>query len=451
MPRNRRQEAEARAKAHPARFALLVFAAVNLLFTALLQLPFATASGHRAPFADSLFTAVSATCVTGLTVTDTGAYWSTFGHVVIAAAMSIGGLGIVTIATLLGMAVSRQVGLQSRLMVATDTKIERLADVATLLRVVIFTTVTIELALVVFLFPRFLRAGEEWTTALGHATFYAISAYNNGGFVIHPGGLPTYPGDWWLCTPIIVGVFLGSIGFPALMAIASNLRRPSKWGLHAQLTITTTVILLVGSVFILGTFEWTNAETLGPMNVGQKVLATLFLAVMPRSGGFATVPTEQLDHASLLATDALMFVGGGPVSTAGGIRVTTLAIMFLAVVAEARGDDDVEAFGRRIPTSSLRLAVSVTLVGATFVLVSSMILVSITRAPLDMVLFEVLSAFATCGLSTGLSANLPDLGKYVLTLLMFIGRTGTMTFAAALALRERRKLYRLPEERPIVG
>jgi Trk-type K+ transport system membrane component len=152
-----------------------------------------------------------------------------------------------------------------------------------------------------------------------------------------------------------------------------------------------------------------------------------------------------------LATDALMFVGGGTASTAGGIKVTTLAVLFLAVVAEARGDSDVEVFGRRIPEGTLRLAVTVLLVGATVVLLATLALQSITGQSLDIVLFEVISAFATCGLSAGLTADLPDSGKYLLTALMFVGRTGTTTLAAALALRERRRMFRLPEERPIVG
>jgi Trk-type K+ transport system membrane component len=153
-----------------------------------------------------------------------------------------------------------------------------------------------------------------------------------------------------------------------------------------------------------------------------------------------------------LLNDALMFVGGGSASTAGGIKVTTLAVMLLAIIAEARGDRDVEAFGRRIPREALQVAIAVSLVSATIVLAASMLIMAIEpQATLDVVLFEVISAFATCGLSTGLTATLPDAGQYVLTVLMFIGRTGTMTLAAALALRSRRRVIRLPEERPIIG
>jgi len=172
---------------------------------------------------------------------------------------------------------------------------------------------------------------------------------------------------------------------------------------------------------------------------------------MPRSGGFSTLDVGDMHQSTWALQDLLMFIGGGSASTAGGIKVTTLAVLVLATIAEARGDRDVEAFGRRIPPASLRLAVTVLLAGATLVVVGTMALLAITGETLDVVLYEAVSAFATCGLSTGYTQHLPDAGKYVLTALMFAGRTGTMTLAAALALRDRRRVVRLPEERPVVG
>lgn len=439
------------ARTSPARLALTVFAAVVLVTTGLLSLPLATASGEQAPFVDALFTATSAVCVTGLVTVDTAEYWSGFGEAVILAAIKVGGLGIITLASLLGLAVSRRMGLTQRLLAATETKAQRLGEVGTLLRVVIGTSLACELVLTVVLLPRFLTRGESLGEATWHAVFYAISAFNNAGFVSHAGGLPDAVGDWWLSVPLAVGVLVGSVGFPVLVAVGRSWRHPSRWGLHARLTLVTTGLLLVLSVVVIGAFEWTNRATLGPLDFGDKVLATFFAAVMPRSGGFATLDVTEMRGTTWLATDALMFVGGGTASTAGGIKVTTLAVLFLAVVAEARGDRDVEIFGRRVPEGSLRLAVTVLLVGATLVLVATLALQGITGESLDVVLFEVISAFATCGLSAGLTPDLPDSAKYLLTALMFVGRTGTMTLAAALALRERRRLFRLPEERPIVG
>lgn len=451
LPARARQWLDDIARTSPARLALTVFAFVIFAVTGLLSMPAATAGGQRASFADALFTATSAVCVTGLVTVDTATYWSGFGEVVIIVAVKVGGLGIITLASLLGLAVSRRIGLTQRLLAATETKAQRLGEVGTLLRVVIGTSVACELVLTVILFPRFLTKGESTGEAAWHAAFYAVSSFNNAGFVSHEGGLPDAVGDWWLGVPIAVGVFIGSLGFPVLVAVGRTWRHPSRWGLHAKLTLVTTGLLFALSVVVLGALEWTNRATLGSLGLGDKILATLFAAVMPRSGGFATLDVTEMRGTTWLATDALMFVGGGTASTAGGIKVTTLAVLFLAVVAEARGDSDVEVFGRRIPEATLRLAVTVLLVGATVVLVSTLALQSITGESLDVVLFEVLSAFATCGLSAGLTTDLPDSGKYLLTALMFVGRTGTMTLAAALALRERRKMFRLPEERPIVG
>ena len=440
------------ARTSPARLALTAFAGINLVFTAVLTLPAARAGDQAPNFVDALFTAVSAVCVTGLVTVDTAEYWSVFGEAAILLAIKIGGLGILTLASLLGLAVSRRLGLRQRLIAASETKVQRLGEVGNLIRMILVVSVSIEAILAAFLVPRFLALGEEPGEAAWHGVFYAVSAFNNAGFVSHPGGLPAGAvSDAWLCVPILVGVFVGSLGFPVLLMVGRAWRRPRTWDLHTRLTLTTTLLLLLAGALLIGAFEWRNPQTLGALPVADRLLATVFTAVMPRSGGFSTLDVGAMNEVTWLTTDALMFVGGGSASTAGGIKVTTFAVLVLAVVAEARGDDDVETHRRRIPATTVRLAVTVLLVGATLVLVATLTLLAITGLPLAVVLFEVLSAFATCGLSTGITASLPDGAKYVLTVLMFVGRTGTMTLAAALALRERKRLYRLPEERPIVG
>ena len=439
------------ARQSPARLALTVFAAVIAVFTGLLSLPFATTSGARAPFVDALFTATSAVCVTGLVTVPTGTYWSTFGQVVILLGIQVGGLGVMTLASVLGMAVSRRIGLTQKLLTASETKTTRLGEVGSLVRVVVITSLTIETALAVLLVPRFIALQESVGEAVWHGVFYAVSVFNNAGFIPTAEGLAPHSGDWMLLTPIIVGAFIGALGFPVILNVARNRRQLRRWSLHAKLTVVTSLLLVVIGSVMLVVIEWKNAGTLGGMPVGEKLLSGLFLGVMPRSAGFSTVDIGEMHEASWLITDALMFVGGGSASTAGGIKVTTLAVMMLAILAEARGDRDVEAFGKRIPRDTLRLAVAVVFVGATAVLVSCLLLLEITGWSLDVVLFEVISAFATVGLTTGVTHELPEAGKYVLVALMFIGRTGTMTFAAALALRDRRRVIRLPEERPIIG
>ena len=443
------------ARQSPARLAVSVFAGVIALFTALLYMPFATAAEGSGRFVDALFTAVSAVCVTGLVVQDTATYWSGAGLVVILLGIKVGGFGIMTLASILGMAVSRRIGLTQRLLTASETKTERLGEVGSLVRVVIITSTSIELALALLLFPRFLVLNETVGEAAWHSVFYAISAFNNAGFIPTPEGLAPHVGDWLLCLPIALGVFIGALGFPVILNVLDTRRRGKRfwttWSLHTKLTITTSAALVLLGWALFAAMEWVNPDTLGRHDTGTKVLASFFNAVMPRSGGFSTVPTGELHESSWLITDALMFVGGGSASTGGGIKVTTLAVMLLAILAEARGDRDIEAFGRRIPRDTLRLSIAVVFIGATAVLVSSLLLLEITGETLDVILFEVISAFGTVGLSTGITPELPDAGKYVLCVLMFVGRTGTVTFAAALALRDRRRIVRFPEERPIIG
>jgi potassium uptake TrkH family protein len=439
------------ARRSPARLTLTVFASVIAIFTALLSTPQATADGHQAPLADALFTATSAVCVTGLVTVPTGTYWSLFGQVVIIVAIKIGGLGVMTLASLLGMAVSRRIGLTQRLLTASETRSTGLGQVGSLIRVVIITSLAIETAIAAVLIPRFAMLGEDLGEAVWHGVFYAISAFNNAGFVPTAEGLAPHVGDWWLGLPILIGVFIGSLGFPVIFNLAQRRRGLSRLTLHTKLTVSVSVALLAATTLLIGAFEWGNAATLGPLDGPTKVLAALFTGVMPRSGGFATIATGEMHEASWLVTDTVMFIGGGSASTAGGIKVTTFAVLLLAIYSEARGDRDMEAFGRRVPMESLRLAVAVTMVGVFIVVVSTVIMLKITGWDLDEVIFEVISAFATAGLSTGVTSELPESGKYVLSALMFVGRTGTMTLAGALALRDRRRVIRYPEERPIIG
>ncbi|MFC4370443.1 TrkH family potassium uptake protein [Citricoccus nitrophenolicus] len=439
------------AGASPARTALLAFALVILVFTALLSLPFATRDGRVTAFHDALFVAASSVTVTGLTPVNTAEQWSFAGQLVILVAIQIGGLGILSMAALLTLAVSKRLGVRSKLITQEGMSTGRIGEVGSLLRVVVATTLLFELALAVVLIPRFTAHAGSLAEGVWHGIFYSVSAFNNAGFTIHADGLGSLLQDPWIVWTITAGVFAGALGFPVVMVLLKQRWKWSRWNLHTKLTVTTTVALVLGGALLIGLFEWSNPATLGQYGVGERIQYSLFGSVMTRSGGFAVYDVNEQYAETLLLTDALMFVGGGSASTAGGIKVTTLAVMFLAIVAEARGDREVTTHGRTIAPGSLRVAISVLALGATLVLVSTMALVAISGESLQRPLFEVLSAFGTCGLTTGLTAELPPAGKYVLTALMFAGRVGTITFASALALRQRRNLFRYPEERPIIG
>ncbi|WP_246084723.1 TrkH family potassium uptake protein [Pseudarthrobacter phenanthrenivorans] len=441
------------ARYRPARLALAAYTLVALFFTLLLTLPVASADNQPTALHDAMFVAVSAVTVTGLVTVNTAEHWSFFGQAVILAAIQVGGLGIVTLAALLAKAVTRQLGVRNKLLAQQSLGVDsgRLGEVGSLLRTVIMTSLTLELVLVLFLVPRFIVVDGSWARGLWHGIFYAVSAFNNAGFVSHPDGLAGFSTDLWILIPIMVGVFVGSLGFPVYIVVRAAKWDFRKWNLHTRLTLSVSLLLFAAGSVVWGAMEWSNQDTIAGMDPGGKVLNSLFASVMMRSGGFNLVDTSASNSVTLLATDALMFAGGGSVSTGGGIKVTTLAILFLAIIAEARGNRHVTAFGRTIPEGSLRVAISVTFLGATLVLVGTGILMAITDEPMDRILFEVISGFATCGLSVGLSEELPPAGKYVLTALMLAGRVGPISFAAALALQQRDQLYRFPDERPIIG
>ncbi|HEV7741741.1 MAG TPA: potassium transporter TrkG [Pseudolysinimonas sp.] len=448
----------------PARFAILVFAGLVGLFTILFSLPVATTSGEQAPFVDSLFTAVSVICVTGLATVDMATFWSPVGHLFVFIGVEIGGIGVLTLASILGLIISRRLGLRQKLLAAGDAnplrirkgpvnegQAVRLGETGGLLATVAVSVLAIEAIVAVLLFPRMLIEGVAPLDAAWQSVYTAAMAFTNTGFLPTSAGLTPYAHDVWFLSVLMLGVTFGAIGFPVIYALSRNLRRPRRWSLHVKLTLITFALLLVGGAIAYFALEFANPRTMADLDPGQRILQSFFISSMARSGGFATLDMGQLDGSSLLVTDMLMFIGGGSASTAGGIKVTTLAILFLAAFAEARGSEEMEAYDRRIPSDVLRLAVSVVLWGATTVAAASIALMLINNEPLDYVLFDVISAFATCGLSTGFTQSAGDASQYVLAATMFLGRIGTVTLAAALAASTRRQLFRRAEERPIVG
>ena len=452
------------AAATPARFAIVIFAGLVLLFTLLFSLPISSASGEVTPLSDAVFTAVSVICVTGLSTVDMATHWSAFGHGLVYVGVNIGGIGVLTLASILGLVISRRLGLRARLMAASEgnpLRIQRgavaegqavrLGDIGGLLITVAVSALAIELVIALLLLPRILLNGASFVNAVWESFYYSAMAFTNTGFLPTEDGLNPYAHDVWFLGLLMIGVLLGSIGFPVIYVLRKRWRTPRRWSLHVKLTILTTVVLLILGAIAYFALEFNNPKTFGDLAFGQRVLQSTFFSTMTRSGGFSTIDIAHMNGSSLLVTDMLMFIGGGSASTAGGIKVTTLAVLFLAAFAEARGSRDIEAFERRIPVDVLRVGVSVVLWGATIVATASIIILQLTHARLDYVLFDVISAFATCGLSTGLTQHASAPVAYVLAATMFMGRVGTVTLAAALAASTRHQLFRRAEERPIVG
>lgn len=456
----------------PARFAILVFAALILLFTAVLGLPISSTDGRITPLPDALFTAVSTICVTGLSSVDMAEHWSLFGEIVIVIGVNIGGMGALTLASMLGLIISKRMGLRAKLIAAGDTnplrahggavsesQAVRLGEVGQLLRTVAFSTLLIELATAILLAPSTILRSAHWVDGIWTAVTYATMAFTNTGFTLHGEGILVYEHDYWFLSVIMLTVFVGSLGFPVLYALArhvarpqrTRMLRPSSWSLHAKLTVITSLLLLVGGAAAFLVLEYGNPRTFGAMPAGESVFQSFFMSTMTRSGGFSIVDQGELYGSGMVAGSMLMFIGGGSASTAGGIKVTTLAVLALGVWSEARGRASVQAFGRRIPSDVQRVAVAVLAWGATIVALGTIIIAQITHAPIASVMFDVISGFGTVGLSTGLTEQLPVSALMVMAVVIFMGRVGTVTLAAAVAATSRRQHYALPVERPIVG
>jgi trk system potassium uptake protein len=437
---------------HPAQLVVFAFAAAILVGTALLLAPFATDEPGSASATTALFTATSAVCVTGLVVVDTPTYWTSYGQAVILGLIQAGGLGIMTLTSVLALLVARRLGLRTRLIAQTESAAPQLADVRRLVRGVVLLSASFEALTATVLTIRFWTGYDySFGAALWRGVFHAISSFNNAGFALWSDNLVGFATDGWICVPIAFAIIAGGLGFPVWLELRRRFALPERWSLHTKLMLAGTAFLIVFGFVAVLVFEWSNGATLGPLDPGGKLLAGFFQGVTPRTAGFNSIDYGAVQPETLLVTDMLMFVGAGSASTGGGIKVTTFVVLVLMVLAEVRGEPNVNAFGRRVPAHAQRQALVVAFIALNAVVLATLALMADSRFGFSDVLFETLSAFGTVGLSTGITPELNEVGQLILVALMFLGRTGPYTLAVALALRERRRLYRFPEERPIIG
>ncbi len=437
---------------HPAQYLVVTFAAFIAVGTVLLWLPVSAAGAHGAPFATALFTAASAACVTGLGVVDTATYWSGFGEGVILLLVQVGGLGIMTLTSLLVLVLSRRLGLRQRVLAASQTGALGLGDVKALVFAVVKLTAVAESAVTVVLFIRFLtRYHEPAGRALYLAVFHAVSAFNSAGIALFSDSLMSFRRDPLLLLTLSAAVFVGGLGVPVWHQIVRHWRRPSHWDLHTKMTVYPILALTVAGWLAFCAFEWRNPGTFGSLSTADSLTNGLFKSISARTAGFTSLDVRALDDTSHLMTVVLMFIGGGSGSTAGGIKVTTFALLGAVMWAEVRGERDVVVFKRRIPADIQRQALTVAVMGAGAAIGATLVLLILTPYPLTDAVFEAVSALATGGLSTGITASLAVPAQLFVTALMLVGRIGPPTLFAALVLRDRERLYRYPEERIIIG
>ena len=420
--------------------------------TALLSLPIAHAPGAEVTLLDAAFTAVSAVCVTGHIVVDTATAWSPFGHAVIVAFIQIGGLGIMLVASLIGLALLRRVSLRGRMMAGAENRAVTTGDATRLARGILISSLIIESIVAVILTLQFwLSYGDSLPTALGRGVFLSISSFNNAGFAPFSDNMIGFATDPVVVLPLCVATILGGLGFPVLLQLRRELRRPLHWSMNTNLVLAMTASLLVIGTAVIALFEWSNPATIGELSFADRLLVSFFHSVQARTAGFNSVDIGQLTPETLLSIDVLMFIGGGPAGTAGGIKVTTFAVLLFIIITELRGEGAVNIYGKRLSRAVHREAITITLLSVAAVMSATIALMTMTEFELDVLLFEAVSAFGTVGLSTGITANLPPAGQIILMVLMFLGRLGPLTLGTALVLRHRKVLYELPKERPVIG
>ncbi|MGE5606394.1 MAG: TrkH family potassium uptake protein [Bacteroidota bacterium] len=438
----------------PSRILVLGFASLILIGAFLLTLPFASKDGQSLRFLDALFTATSAVCVTGLVVVDTGSHFSKFGQFIIITLIQIGGLGFMTFSTLVAMILGKKIGLKERVLIQESFNQLTLAGLVKLIRNVLLLTLAFEFLGGVILSIRFLFE-YPIDRALAFGFFHSVSSFCNAGFdlfgqVFGPfTSITHYVGDWTVSLTIGGLIILGGLGFPVIIEILKypQLRRLS---LHTKLVIKMTLMLLLSGTIIIFLFEMTNFKTIAGLNWNGKLLGALFQSITPRTAGYNSLDMSQLRIGTWFILIVLMFIGASPSSTGGGIKTTTFGVLLAAVLATINGKEDAEVSERRIAKDLVYKAMTVTMLALSWVAFVTLILSLVEPYTFIQLLFEVVSAFGTVGLTTGITPLLCDTSKILIAITMFIGRLGPLTIMVALA-HANQVATQYIEDRVIIG
>lgn len=442
-------------KLTPPRILVTGFGTIILIGALLLMLPIANSDGQPLPFIDALFTATSATCVTGLVVVDTGTHFTLFGQIVIITLIQVGGLGFMTMGTLFALAFRKRISLKERLILQEALNQGSMEGIVRLIRKVLLYAFSIEGAAAVLFTLRW-SFDLPFGKAFYFGIFHAISFFNNAGFDLFGSvsgpfsSLTRYVGDPIVNTVSMLLIVLGGLGFIVLSDVAEY-RRTRRLALHSKVVLTMTGLLIVLGAIVIFVFEFTNPATLGGLNGWQKMWAAFFQSVCPRTAGANTVDIGAMRQATQFFMVVLMFIGASPGSTGGGIKTTTFAILIGAVITMIRGKEDIVIFRHRLGKDRIFKAVTITLMALFMVIGVTMVLSTTEEHPFLMILFETTSAFGTVGLTAGLTTDLTVIGKILICLMMFAGRLGPITLAYALGPKSERELFKHPEGKITIG
>jgi trk system potassium uptake protein TrkH len=426
----------------PAQIILLGYIVVILLGSFLLLLPGMVTPGNHLTFIDAVFTSTSAICVTGLIVVDTATYFSLWGQIIILILIQCGGLGYMTLTTLIAITLGRRIEYRDRLALKETFSLETPGGVVRFTLNVLKYTFTIEGIGVLLLFIGFIKK-HPFPRALFAAIFHGISAFCNAGFSVFSNSLEDYIQNPLVCLTVCFLVILGGIGFMVIKEIINKHRTLS---LHSKVAIRVTLLLLLAGTILILLFEWENPNTLGSLTLTRKVLASFFQSVTPRTAGFNTIRIGSMRFISLFLIMFLMFIGASPGGTGGGIKTTTFAILLGVVKGVAQEKNRVEFFHRRIPSELIYRAIAQTILPFLLVFMVTMIIMSYQPENPVRILFEVVSAFGTVGLSTGITASLFTLSKFLLIVMMYYGKVGLLGLAIYPVNREEKECLLYPEE-----
>jgi trk system potassium uptake protein len=427
------------------------FAVMIGIGAVLLNFPFSSKSGLWTAPVDCLFTATSAVCVTGLVVVDTLDHWSALGQLIILLLIQLGGLGFMTTTTILMLAAGRRIGLRDRILIGESIGVSRIGGLVRLTRNIFLFTLAAEFIGAVLFYIRF-SSDYGWTGGIWKAVFQSVSAFNNAGFDLFGGfrSLTGYSGDYLVVLTTAALVILGGLGFLAIENIIRS-RSIKRSSADTKIILAVTIPLLILGTLVVLLFEFNNPHTLADMPFQNKILNAFFQSITARTAGFNTLDTGALTLFSLFFVMILMFIGGASGSTAGGIKVNTLGIILSTIWSTLRGKETPGAFGREFPIQQIfrgmaLLVISLGLIVGVFLLLSYTEHFASIR-----ILFETISAFGTVGLSTGITPELSTAGRFILVVMMFIGRLGPLTLIMALARAQRTRGYRFPQESVRIG
>ncbi len=442
-------------KLAPAQILVLGFAGVIFLGALLLTFPFASQNGNSLRFLDALFTATSAVCVTGLVIVDTGIHFTRFGQTVIILLIQIGGLGFMTISTLIGIFLGKKIGLKERILIQESFNQITLAGLVRLIKNVILATLFFEFLGGVILSFRFM-ADFPIQRALAYGFFHSISAFCNAGFDLFGqvygefSSITHFTSDWLVVLTISILIIIGGLGFPVIVELLKYPKN-NRLSLHSKLVLRMTLaLIIIGAILIFAT-EMTNIKTVGGVNLTGKFLGAVFQAITPRTAGFNTLDISQMRNGTWFILIILMFIGASPSSTGGGIKTTTFGVLAATIGTTIKGREDVEIFERRIPKDIIFKAITIMSIALGWVSFVTIILSLVEPYTFIKLFFEVMSAFGTVGLSNGITPNLNDISRVLITITMFIGRLGPLTVMIALSKNEKINCTKYIEERLMIG